>query len=796
MDHPFRGQGGLFLLLLAYLAGFFLAMAAGAAGAAVSAFLLAAAVFLVALRVRALAVASAVTALCGALAAGRVPFVDPASVRSYLDAEVVLEGRVSELRATDTGWSGTAERSVVSLPGEKGGRRLDKVLLYVRNPDRAVSLPAVLRASGRLRPAGGAAGPGDLPREWTAMAKGARYVFFADASRSLFLPVAPADGGMEAFFSRARRRTGEWVRRHCGTTDGALYLLSLATGETPAFSHPMVSLLRRTGLAHLLAISGVNVAVFCVIAAFLIRTALWAVRRRHGTPDLNAWSVFLSLPACWCYVLLAGAPVPAVRSAGMITMSAIVWRWLGVRAAGAAWSAMLVLTLVRSPMELFSPSFLLSYGATFFLIANCAAGPPEEREGNRRKGWKGSLSRWGKEAVRASGVAFLGTLPVSAAFFQSVPSGAVLWNVLFGPVLGTAGVAGACLAVAGGAFGIEAAGPAVRLVAAGLTRALSALDAVSGSGAGCFPVPPAGAAAMFAALLLAAAGTVFLLREGKKAWPAPVAASVLFLGWIHVPYLALPAPGLRLTALNVGKGAACHVSFPGGGHVLIDAGSALRGNHGERSILPFLRGRGIRKIDILVLTHAHEDHYGGAAALLSSLPVGEIWLPEGVPKEAFGEAVSTWSGPIRSVGAGSRAAFGGAELRVRAVGTGAPPGGANERGTVLELRFGKISVWMPGDTERGPSAWGKAEFPEEERRVLFLPHHGSIGADPRGWVSFCRPVAVVSQICDCFTGENLIPSHQRFLLKNGAFTLRSDGRALYFGQEGRNLGWKLLWRLA
>jgi competence protein ComEC len=790
MDHPFRGQGGLYLLLLAYLAGFFLALVAGPAAGAVSAILLAASAFLVALRVRSFVVASVVTALCGSLAAGRIPFVDPAFVQPYLDAEVVLEGKVSGIRATDSGWAGTSEASTVSVAGAQGSCRLGTVLLHIRNPDRPVSFPAVLRASGRLHPAGGPGNPGEIPREWSAMANGARYVFSADASKAVFLPVPPGSGAIDAFFARARRRTGEWLEKQCGLTDGALYLLSLATGETPAPSHPMVELLRKTGLAHLLAISGVNVAVFHILAVFLLRGFIWSVRRRHGTPDLNLLSSFLSLPACWAYVFLAGSPVPAVRSAGMITLTVLAWRRFGVRAAGAAWTAMLVLTLVRSPMEMFSPSFLLSYGATFFLIANCAVPSGEPGETLAEK-----TGRWASEAVRASTVAFFGTLPISAAFFQAVPSGAVLWNVLFGPILGTAGVAGACLAVFGGAFGIDALGPVARIVAGGLTRALSLLDIVSGAGAGCFPVPPAGIAAPFVAAGAAAAGTILLLRNGGKAWWAPVACSLLFLGWLHLPYLALPEPELRLTALNVGKGSAAVVSFPGGGNVLIDAGSAVRGNAGERRVLPFLRSRGIRRIDALVLTHPHEDHYGGAAAVLSSLPVGEIWLPDGVPKEAFGRAVSSWPGRVRAVRAGHRAVFGGAELLVRAPREGLPTGGPNERGTVLEIRYGRLSVWLPGDAEGGPAIWGRPDSSPGENRVLFMPHHGAPGADPCGWAAFCRPTAIVSQNSDCFTNQNLVLSHQRFLLKNGAFTLRSDGKALYFVQEALNRGWRLLWRL-
>ncbi|MDO8942042.1 MAG: hypothetical protein Q7U75_02605 [Desulfobacterales bacterium] len=145
--------------------------------------------------------------------------------------------------------------------------------------------------------------------------------------------------------------------------------------------------------------------------------------------------------------------------------------------------------------------------------------------------------------------------------------------------------------------------------------------------------------------------------------------------------------------------------------------------------------------------------------------------------------------------AGFRSVFGGAELLVRAPGESMRKGNDNERGTVLELRFGRLSVWLPGDAEGGPTAWGRPESPPGEQRVLFLPHHGSCRSDPEGWTTFCRPVATVSQNSDCFTDENLLTSHQRFLLKNGAFTLRSNGKDLFFGQEGRNRGWGLLWRL-
>jgi competence protein ComEC len=229
--------------------------------------------------------------------------------------------------------------------------------------------------------------------------------------------------------------------------------------------------------------------------------------------------------------------------------------------------------------------------------------------------------------------------------------------------------------------------------------------------------------------------------------------------------------------------------------MLIDCGSALRGNAGERVVLPFLRGRGIRRIGVLALTHPHEDHYGGAAAVLAALPVGEIWIPEGVPREAFGPAVASWTGPVRTVRSGVRGRFGGADVVVRAPSNPGEGGKTNERGMVLELRFGILSVWLPGDVEGGPSAWGQAAVGEGERRVLFLPHHGSLGADPAGWAAFCGPNAVVAQNSRCLTGGNLVRSPERFLLENGAFTVRSDGGVVSFQQSAQCGVWKCLWRL-
>jgi competence protein ComEC len=793
MDHPFRNLGPVLALSLPLLFGFFLGLCFGPCRIAVAAGFLLLSLLLSVFRVSPIAAACAVAALCGALAADRLPHVDPETVRPFLEAEASLRGNVFQVRHTDIGWSGVVEGGEVSLLEGSSSLRLDRVLLSVRNPDATVSFPAGVRATGRLRAIESRGNPGEIPREWTALARGVQYRFYAEASRTVFLPMGEGDHGITGLFHRTRERTKRWLGLHAGDSTGALYLRAVATGEIPPPSHPVVVLLRRTGLAHLLAISGLHVVLFFSVQSCLIRCALWILRFRHGFPDLNRISALLSLPVCWAYALFAGSPVSAIRAAGMISVVVLLRHLLGIRGSGAAWTTLFLATIVYTPSRIFSPSFLLSYGASFFLIASFA--------GKRRDDIlpPHPIRRavcLGRNAVVGSVMAFLGTLPVSASFFEYLPAGAILWNVLFVPVLGTVGVTGALIGVVGGIFSFDILGGPVRIAVRILCASLSFLARASGDGAWVYPLPPSGIAAPLVCTGAAVIGSLWLRKRSREPWPAVVVASVAFLAWIHIPYAAMPDHRLTVTALNVGRGAAHVLSFPGGGHMIVDCGSALRGNIGKKVVLPYLRSRGIREIDVLVLTHPHEDHYGGAEVLLASVPVGEIWIPDGIPPAAFGQAVKGRADIVRGKSPGDRFASGGAEAIVRGTGKSGRVGKTNERSLVLEVRYGSFSVWLPGDVERGPSAWGKDTRKRKGgKRILFLPHHGSAKAKPWAWIRAASPDVIVSQNSDCFVKKNLLPSVQSLFLEIGAVTMRSDGNSVFLGQESRHRLWKLILRL-
>ncbi len=134
---------------------------------------------------------------------------------------------------------------------------------------------------------------------------------------------------------------------------------------------------------------------------------------------------------------------------------------------------------------------------------------------------------------------------------------------------------------------------------------------------------------------------------------------------------------------------------------------------------------------------------------------------------------------------------------VRGTGGGRGRKKANERGLLLEIRHGSFSAWLPGDVERGPSAWG-GDFRDEKggKRILFLPHHGSADAKPGAWIRASSPDAVVSQNSNCFRRGNLIPSGLAFYLENGAVTMRSDGDLVFIEQGSRPNLWELFLRLS
>ena len=264
-------------------------------------------------------------------------------------------------------------------------------------------------------------------------------------------------------------------------------------------------------------------------------------------------------------------------------------------------------------------------------------------------------------------------------------------------------------------------------------------------------------AAMLAVLLAGAA--VIAVRQHVRSFAWIGAALVPLLMAIAVlPYPArLYRGALEVTAIDVGQGDSIFLAAPNGATMLIDAGGqvgaeklarATSFDTGESVVSPYLWSRGLRHLDVLVLTHAHMDHIGGMLSVLRNFHPRELWLSVDADsptlRSVLAEAASLHT-TVRHLHQGDRPAWGGGVLEVLGPEAGRQAGNepVNDDSLVLRTGYGAASVLLEGDAER----------PSEERMLagrelrpvtlLKVGHHGSLTSTTAAFLGTVRPQAAV-----------------------------------------------------
>ena len=210
---------------------------------------------------------------------------------------------------------------------------------------------------------------------------------------------------------------------------------------------------------------------------------------------------------------------------------------------------------------------------------------------------------------------------------------------------------------------------------------------------------------------------------------------------------------LEVMFLDVDQADATLVRFPSGRSLLVDAGGTVRGmfDVGARIVSPVLWRAGVRRLDYLALTHGDPDHVGGAASVIKDFRPREVWTGVPVPGAERLQELELTSHRVGSVWRvlqkGDRLLHAGVSLRLWH-----PPVPEWERrevrnddSLVIELRYGRVSVVLPGDIGRAVEAELSPEIPPAPLRVLKVPHHGSQTSSSAEFIAALRPrVAVVS----------------------------------------------------
>ncbi len=499
-------------------------------------------------------------------------------------------------------------------------------------------------------------------------------------------------------------------QQYQGPAAGALAALVLGDGS--GLDERQWQWLQATGTLHLLVISGQHI----VLIAGLLYAVVALAYRYGGWPLRWPWqpaAALLALIGGLGYGLLAGMQVPVQRACVMLAVL-LLWRclarqssvWLGLLVA-------LVVVLLFDPLVSLQAGFWLSFAAVALLAWVLG-------------GRLGQLAPW-RQLCWIQWAMTLGLLPLLLALGLPASPGGLLVNLLVVPwvsllvvPLAVAGFALLWLLPALGQGLLWLAGWQLELLFQLLQQAAAWLPLLQ------LPVPA------WPVLLLALLGVLLLLQPAGVPWRLAGALLLLPLLW---PASERPAAGeLRVVVLDVGQGLA--VWLQTARHdLLYDAGPRTPGfDAGQRVVLPFLFAQGVRRLDWLLLSHADQDHAGGAAALLAALPVTRLEAGEAQQlQQQLGR-------PVQACRHGMQQQFDGVRitrLQWRSVGE------SNEQSCVLLLEAAGERLLLTGDigvdAERGLLAAGH----DLRAHWLLAPHHGSRSSSSPELIRAVQPHSVL-----------------------------------------------------
>jgi competence protein ComEC len=617
-----------------------------------------------------------------------------------------LEGRDIEVVGVVSSLPAAGERSLrfefdpeaadVPLPG--------KILLsWYRSPNYEEQ-PAVLsspvhpgerwRFTVRLRRPHGQFNPQGFDYEAWLLERGVGATGYVRSSRKAFPEKLGARNNLSDSVESIREAVRDRFKRVLGETPASGILAALAVGDQRAISAEEWRLFNRTGVTHLMSISGLHVTLVSGLFAWL---AGWLWRRSPALllrlPARKAGAAAAIVGALG-YTLIAGFAVPAQRTFWMVTMVALAL-WSGRIASPVRVLALaLGVVLLFDPWAMLSPGFWLSFGAVALIFYVAGDGESPARQ-------------W----LRVQWAVTLGLAPASLFLFAQFSVIGPLANAVAIPVVSVVVTPLALLAAAIPWDGL------LELSAWLVEWLLQFLEWCAGLPAALWQqhAPP------LWTVLLAMAGVAWLLAPRGLPWRATGLA--LLLPAVALPPPA-PAPGEAwITTLDVGQGLAVLVRTANRA-LLYDAGPAFGADadSGERIIAPYLRATGIERLDAMIVTHNDNDHAGGAQSVVENFEVGALLtsLQPGHPLLGSVAGAQRCAAGMAWEWDGVRFAVlhpAGAEARAKK---------SNDLSCVLKVSAGGRSMLLTGDIEKP----AEAELLQRDKAalaadVLLLPHHGS-----------------------------------------------------------------------
>jgi competence protein ComEC len=450
----------------------------------------------------------------------------------------------------------------------------------------------------------------------------------------------------------AQRALAVQVADRGGDPRGNAVVRAMVLGDLSGLDDTLQAEYRDAGVIHVLSISGLHLAVVALLV-FAAARRLWAaIPPLALRVDAAAAAALIAAPSAIAYTAVAGAKVATLRAL-LVVLVVLAGHVLDRRARLTdALGAAALLLLALSPAQLWDASFQLSFAACATLALAMRPRPADEPR-PRSRAVRLAAALWRRVRALLAGTfwATLATAPFTALHFGSVPTGGLVGNLVVVPV---AELFVLPVALAGALLGTAWPDGGGALIDAAVAAAGWACDAAAhiAAAAPVLAVPPPGPLELVAAFALWLAAILAVRRLGARRLRRILAAAAIAVLAAGHLWRAELAPRLRTDLhvhfLDVGQGDGAVVELPGGAVWLIDGGglpfvagaaddaerTRVAAGPGEQAVLRFLRWRRIGRIDVLVITHPHPDHYAGLAALLGRIEVGELWVARGADTDA------------------------------------------------------------------------------------------------------------------------------------------------------------------